>query len=80
MHISPLYPRIAPIPPLLIISPPPPEKKPDEPISFCGHLSRLLEIHRRHTMMERMMLWMSKVNVLLGFSTAETSGKLNRLI
>ena len=79
MRISPLYPRVVPIPPLFIAPPPPPEKKPDEPISFCGQLNRLLAIHRRHTMMERMMFWMSKIGMFFGFGATVTTGRFSKL-
>lgn len=47
-----LYPIVPPIHP---IRRRPKPDQPEEPISFCGHLNRLLEIHRRHLMLQR--LW-----------------------
>lgn len=52
MRISsvPLFPIVPPVHPV--------KRKPDqpeEPISFCGHLNRLLQIQRRHRMLQR--LW-----------------------
>ena len=80
MRIPPLYPRITPIPPLFLDPPPPPEKKPDEPVSFCGHLSRLMEIHRRHLLFDRMMnLWIRMTSFLRPVPV-ENHNHFNRLV
>lgn len=51
--------RIPPIALFPIVPPVHPVKRkpdqPEEPISFCGHLNRLLQIQRRHLMLQR--LW-----------------------
>lgn len=76
MRVPPvaLFPIIPPIRPIR-------RKKdePEEPISFCGHLQRLMAIQQRHLMLERMMFWMSKVGMFLGFGETMASGRLNRL-
>ena len=53
MRIPPvaLFPIIPPVHPIRRIHKPDQE----EPISFCGHLNRLLQIQRRHLMLQK--LW-----------------------
>lgn len=58
--------RIHEIPPYFIIpSVPKKEKPPEEPISFCGHIHRLMMIQRRHMMLERMMCWWDRMTSCL---------------
>ena len=73
MRVSAIH-QIKPIPPLFPTVPPPPKKdKPEEPLSFCGRLNRLLEVHRRHLMFERMMnFWMRMMS-----HPVQNSGRLN---
>lgn len=48
--------RIQPIVPYYYIAPPMRKKdEPEEPISFCGHLHRLMLIQQKHLMLQR--LW-----------------------
>ena len=75
MRVPPvvLFPIIPPVRPVR-------RKKdePEEPISFCGHLRRLMTIQQRHMMLERMMFWMSKVGTFLGFGETVVLPKLSR--
>ena len=70
--------RIQPIAPYYYYIAPPMRRKqePEEPVSFCGHLHRLMLIQQRHMMLQRMMFWMSK---MFGFETLE-AGRFNRVI
>ena len=48
--------RIQPIVPYYYIAPPMRKKdEPEEPVSFCGHLHRLMLIQQKHLMLQR--LW-----------------------
>lgn len=73
--------RIQPIIPYYYIAPPMRRKQePEEPISFCGHLHRLMLIQQRHIMLQRMMCYMSKVAMFLGFGEAMVSRRLNKIM
>ena len=81
MRILPMYYRVQPVPPLLPMLPPPPKKdEPEEPLSFCGRLNRLMEVHRRHLMFERMMNLWTRMTCWLGFGVKEGNKGLNRII
>lgn len=58
MRIPPiaLFPIVPPVHPIRRIHRP---DQPEEPISFCGHLNRLLQIQRRHLMLQRLWAWMT---------------------
>ena len=80
MRVSAICSIVKPVPPLLPIVPPPLKKEePKEPLSFCSRLSRLLEVHRRHLMFERMMnLWTRAVTFLTSKPLGRSEG-LNRV-
>lgn len=72
--------RIQPLTPYYYIAPPMRRKQEqEEPVSFCGHLQRLMLIQQRHMMLQRMMFWMSKVGMFLGFGETMVSGRFNRI-
>jgi hypothetical protein len=74
MRVSAIH-QIQPIPPLLPILPPSKKEEPEKPLSFCGRLNRLLEIHRRHLVFDRMMnFWTHLME-----PSVKTGSKLNFL-
>lgn len=71
MRIQPIH----PIAPIYMV--PPRKRETEEPISFCGHLNRLMAIHRRHMILERLMnFWMN----LFRPAPLENTHRLNRLV
>ena len=79
MRVSAIH-QIRPIPPLFPMLPPPKKDEPEEPLTFCGRLNRLLEVHRRHLMFERMMNLWTRMTCWLGFGVRENTGSFNRLV
>ena len=79
MRIPPIYTHKEPPPPLLLVPPLPKREEPEEPISFCGRLNRLMEVHRRHLMLERMMNLWTRMTCWLGFPMRESMGRFNKI-
>ena len=81
MRITPVHHRVQPILPLFMVPPPPPEEpKPGEPISFCGHLRRLMAIQQRHIMLERMMNIWARITSCLRLGAKERPVGLHAVV